>query len=100
MLEEVQVAMREPVGDQERERMLGTRRVEVDSEKRTGLSGLRAEGRTSFLMGRESGRDILAAAARSRGGRSLYYGVVSILRSATGRRWIRSVKVEQIFQDE
>lgn len=54
----VQVAIREPVGDHDIALILGTSwegrlLVEGDSEKRVGLRGFRAVGRTSFLRGFE-----------------------------------------------
>lgn len=52
----VQVAIIEPVGDHDSARMLGTSmdgRADVDSEKSTGLSGLYAVAKTSFLRYRD-----------------------------------------------
>lgn len=50
------VAMSEPVGDHDNERMLGTRDdgfADTDSEKRTGFNVLNTFGKASFLSGFE-----------------------------------------------
>ena len=59
--EEMAVAICDPVGDHESERMLGARLDgrPADSEKRTGLSGLKVGLKRSFL----SGREVLGAVA-------------------------------------
>lgn len=59
------VAICDPVGDHDSERMLGARLDgrPADSEKMTGLSGLKVGAKLSFL----SGREVLGAAAMGAG---------------------------------
>lgn len=85
MWAEVQVAINEPVGDHDSERMLGTSNdgfADVDSEKRTGFRVLKTFGKASFLSGFER----IGAMATERktadlwSGKSLSYSGVSIAR--------------------
>lgn len=56
MFADVHVAISAPVGDHDKERILGTRaegRGVVDSVKRVGLRGLKTLGKMSFFRGLE-----------------------------------------------
>ena len=80
MWAEVHVAMSDPVGDHDSERMLGTSDdgfVDVDSEKSTGLSGLKTTGNWSFFSGFGRAGAIFATGAWWSGS-SQYYGEISI----------------------